>query len=94
VTVGDDFQKQLVAALLYEGAQFIVIKIDPDGSGMDWKGHLWATIGKARRCCKNCQCIWGERNGYEIGPFIPGELSPLNAAARKIQDEINAFASR
>ena len=91
------FEEQLTEALVHEEAEFMVVHIDPDGSGLDWDGHLGAIITQARRCCANCTCIWGvPKNypGYDIGPFVPGELKPLNCAARKIQDEINQCPHR
>ena len=60
---------------------FKVIKIDPNGSGMDYSGHLGHTV-KATRCCDNCTCLFGEDGKF--GPFIPGELEPLDERAHKI----------
>src|ERR1041384_8296693 len=86
-------------------AEFKVIKVDPEGSGLDWGGHLGATIYHARRCCRNCSVIFGSftsnRQDYDptqpesasndptpVGPFIPGELAPLNQAARDMIQEM------
>lgn len=66
-------------------AQFKVIKEDPEGSGMDYAGHLGMTVTDARRCCQNCCVIFGTiRDNGEIGPFIPGELEPLNEEAQEM----------
>lgn len=70
-------------------AQFKVIKIDPEGSGMDYAGHLGMIVTDAKRCCKNCSVIFGtmgERT--DVGPFIPGELEALNEEAKQIMSEI------
>ena len=74
------------------GAEFKVIKIDPDGSGTDFAGHLGYTVRDAKRCCKNCSCIWGIiGDNSEIGPFVMGELSPLNKEAEAVLFEIRQF---
>ena len=70
-------------------AEFEVIKVDPEGSGMDFHGHLGKTLINAKRCCKNCQCIFGQIETIEdFGPFINGELEPLNDEAKQILEEI------
>lgn len=74
-------------------AQFKVIKIDPDGSGIDYSGHLNAVIDNAKRCCVRCTIIFGQIKGHEIGPFVRGELEPLNDEARKVHDEIEEFSN-
>jgi len=71
-------------------AEFKVIKIDPEGSGLDYSGHLGLKITKAKRCCKNCTIIFGEDGGHEIGPFTRQELKPLNDAAKDIHNEIDS----
>jgi len=83
-----------------EPAQFEVIKVDPEGSGIDYSGHLGATITNAKRCCPRCTCIFGRilsngkvSDGEPIGPFIQGELRPLNESAIAIQKEIEDFVA-
>lgn len=80
-----------------EGARFEVVKIDPEGSGMDWQGHLGRVITNAERCCENCLIIIGTlghpANKWEVG-FVPGELRPLNDAARVIEAEIAVETNR
>ena len=74
------------------GAAFRVVRISPEGSGMDYADHLGLTVAEARRCCRNCTVIFGRIGRTEgIGPFIPGELEPLNEPARLLQEEIEAF---
>lgn len=76
-------------------AEFKVIKIDPDGSGMDYDGHLGMTVTNAKRCCENCTCIFGTINdNKDFGPFIRGELEPLNDEAKQIVEVIEEFANR
>jgi len=68
-----------------ETAKFKVIKIDPEGSGMDWSGHLGAIVTDAFRCCENCTIIFGSIDDINnFGPFIIGELEPLNEEAEKL----------
>jgi hypothetical protein len=74
------------------GGRFKVIKVDPEGSGIDWSGHLGKTIHGARRCCQRCTIIFGYLGHYEIGPFVRGELEPLDDEARRTYDEIERFA--
>lgn len=70
-------------------ARFKVIKIDPEGSGEDYSGHLGMIVTDAARCCKNCTVIFGTMAGHiDAGPFITGELRPLNKAARQVLKEI------
>lgn len=80
-------------------AEFKVIKIDPEGSGMDYANHLGATIYRAKRCCSHCTVIFGsfvstppllieEYDPIPVGPFVHGELSPLNEEACEIIKEI------
>lgn len=77
------------------GAQFKVIKIDPEGSGMDYFGHLGVIVTNAKRCCKNCVVIFGTvGTNTSFGPFIPGELEPLNEEGKLIQQEIKKFENR
>lgn len=84
------------------GAVFKVIKVDTEGSGMDFYGHLGHVVFQAKRCCKNCSCIFGIvrrsvrtshiftcANELKFGPFIPGELKALNKAAREIENAIH-----
>ncbi len=57
---------------------------------MDYAGHLGMTVTDAKRCCKNCSVIlgtMGERN--DVGPFISGELEPLNEEAQEMNREIS-----
>ncbi len=68
-------------------AKFKVIKIDPNGSGIDWSGHL-GMVFDGVRCCKNCTVIFGP---HDLGPFILGELESADDAAQEIMDEILAF---
>ena len=70
------------------GAQFKVIKIDPDGSGANFKNHL-GHVFEGQRCCKNCTIIYAMDGNF--GPFVPGELEPLNDEAKVVQAEIEAF---
>ena len=85
------------------GAEFKVVKVDPEGSGMDYAGHLGVTIYNGARCCKNCTIIFGsfaqvsydpsqpetaDNDPRPIGPFVAGELAPLNEEARQIVEEI------
>jgi len=70
-------------------AQFRVVKIDPNGSGMDYSNHLGNLVDDAKRCCKNCTIIFA--GDGEFGPFTRQELEPLNDAARKIHLEIDEF---
>lgn len=72
-------------------AKFKVIKIDPEGSGLDFSGHLNFTVENAKRCCKNCTIIWGTIGNTEVGPFVRGELEPLNEEAKQILEQINEF---
>lgn len=72
------------------GAQFKVVKIDPEGSGIEWSGHLGSIIDNAKRCCENCSCIWSG----EYGPFITGELEPLNDEAKEMLEIIKAFEEK
>ena len=74
------------------GAEFEVVYIDPDGSGMDWSGHLGKLVRNAKRCCTNCTVIFGSLgDNDQFGPFVPGELAPLNDEAENILNEINSF---
>ena len=77
-----------------EGAVFRVIKVDPEGSGTDWVGHLGARITNAVRCCQNCTVIFGKWNDTSDVTFIPGELLALNDKARAIMDEIAPLVAR
>lgn len=74
------------------GGKFRVIKVDPEGSGLDWNGHLGKIITGAERCCERCTVIFGYLHHHEIGPFVRGELEPLDAEARRIHGTIEAFA--
>ena len=75
-------------------AQFKVVKIDPDGSGLDFSGHLGRVVTDATRCCKNCSVIFGTIGSWtDFGPFVMGELSPLNDEARAIEAEIQAYVA-
>lgn len=72
--------------------QFKVIKIDPEGSGMDYSGHFGAIVTNAKRCCKNCTVIFGTvGKNTDFGPFVPGELEPVNEEARAILKEIENY---
>lgn len=66
-------------------AKFKVIKIDPEGSGIDWSGHL-GKVFDGKRCCKNCTIIFGSDGNF--GPFVMGELEPLDDDAKAIMNEI------
>ena len=71
-------------------AEFKVIKIDPEGSGADYQNHLGLVVTNAKRCCKNCAVIFGTiGDNHDFGPFIPGELEPINEEAKLIQSEID-----
>jgi len=74
-------------------ASFKVVYVDPDGSGLTYSNHLGKTITNAFRCCENCTCIFGKlgNSNQEMGPFITGELEPLNDEARRVQEEIDAY---
>lgn len=80
------------------GAVFRVTSIDPDGSGMDYRGHLGATVYNGTRCCKNCQIIFGAFSpGGDVdnGPsFTDTELTAVNPAARRILAEIETCKRR
>ena len=80
------------------GAVFRVIKVDPDGSGADYSGHLGAIVYNAERCCKNCSIIfaaWKPGEDVENGPaFCHDELTPVNAPARRIMAEAGAAYAR
>lgn len=81
-------------------AEFKVIKIDINGSGADYDDyHLGLTLTNGRRCCKYCPCIYGDifikgREYIKFGPFILGELEPLNDAAHNLLQEIKSFPER
>lgn len=66
-------------------AEFKVINIDPEGSGMDWSNHL-GTIFNGRRCCKNYTIVFGTDGNF--GPFVIGELEPLNYEAIEVMWDI------
>jgi hypothetical protein len=91
------YRERLKDALVdgLEGAVFRVKYIDPDCSGMDWRGHLGAIIVRAKRCCKNCTIVWGNTRGhyYEMGPFGENELEPINNEAREIAAEIERYSA-
>jgi len=71
------------------GAKFVVEKIDPEGSGADYGGHLGRIVTDAKRCCTRCTVIFGTvGDNKEFGPFVPGELRALNDEARAIEAEI------
>lgn len=73
------------------GAKFVVVKIDPDGSGADYGGHLGRIVTDAKRCCTRCAIIFGTiGENTDFGPFVPGELMALNDEARAIEAEIQA----
>lgn len=73
-------------------AVFRVVKVDPEGSGLDWSGHLGSLVDHAARCCRRCTIVFGKIGGHEIGPFVRGELEPVNLAAQKIWNEIEAYS--
>lgn len=76
-------------------ADFKVIKIDPEGSGMDYGGHLGMVVTDAKRCCPRCCIIFGTiGDNSDFGPFVPGELAPLNQEADHLMKEIEKFLSR
>ncbi len=76
------------------GPVFRVRYVDPQGSGMDFSGHLGAYIYNAKRCCLNCETLFGAfRPGGDVenGPqFIHHELKPVNPEASQLLDEILA----
>ena len=73
------------------GASFRVVYSDPEGSGAEWLGLVGETITNADRCCKNCSIIFGSLgDASDVGPFVPGELEPLNEEARQVQALIDA----
>lgn len=75
-------------------AHFKVIKIDPEGSGVDYDGHLGKIVIDAKRCCNNCTVIFGTIGlNTDFGPFITGELEPLNEEATEIIREIQQFST-
>jgi len=80
------------------GAVFRVVKIDPDGSGADYSGHLGAYVYNAQRCCPNCSVVfaaWTSGGDVEDGPsFAHGELSPVNGPAREIHATCQAAWDR
>lgn len=69
-------------------AQFKVVKIDPKGSGMDWGDHL-GKVFEGKRCCERCTIIFGTDGNF--GPFVLGELEPLDNEAKTILNAILAF---
>jgi hypothetical protein len=75
------------------GAVFEVVYEDPDGSGMDYRGHLGSHVFNAKRCCNNCTIIFAAfapGSDVDNGPcFVPGELKPINGAAKRLQAEID-----
>jgi hypothetical protein len=76
------------------GAVFRVVRVDPDGSGMEYSGHLGRVVYNAERCCKNCQVIFAAwRPGGDVanGPsFVDSELQAVSPAARRMLEEIEA----
>ena len=56
-----------------EGAVFKVIVVDPEGSGMDYCGHLGRTVENVKRCCDNCTVVVGDCGGTEM-LFLQHEL--------------------
>lgn len=75
------------------GAVFRVSYVDPEVSGADFRNHLGMYVYNARRCCKNCQIIFGAftpGGETEFGPFGNSELTPINAQAERILAEIKA----
>ncbi len=76
-------------------AQFKVVKVDPEGSGVEYAGHLDMTVTGAKRCCSRCTVIFGTMGTtQDVGPFVPGELEPLNDEAKALVREIDAFRDR
>lgn len=72
-------------------AKFKVVNIDPDGSGMEHRGHFGMILTDAKRCCENCTIIFGTiGTNTDFGPFVIGELEPLNDEALAIMDEVLA----
>lgn len=80
-----------------EGARFEVIYVDPQGSGMDWQGHLGRVVTRGRRCCENCSIIVATLghpdNKWEV-LFTRSELKPLNAEAEDVLAAIGAHGTR
>ncbi len=73
-------------------AEFKVIHIDPEGSGMDYAGHMGKTVYNAKRCCENCTVIFGDMSGLtDVGPFLLNELEPTNEEALEVRREIDAL---
>lgn len=72
-----------------EDADFEVIFIDEQGSGMEFKGHLGKKVTKAAACCGNCTIIFGWLDDYtkERVAFTPEELKPLTGSAEKLLAE-------
>lgn len=80
-----------IAASIFKtkyGAVFQVVRVLYEGSGQDWSGHQGAYVYNATRCCSNCCIIfaaWAPGGDVDNGPsFVPHELRPVNAAARRI----------
>lgn len=75
------------------GAVFKVTWVDPDGSGMDYSGHLGLYVYNAKRCCQHCTIIfaaWTPGGEVDDGPcFGHRELTPVNPAAKRIMAEID-----
>lgn len=73
-----------------KGAVFQVVKIDPQGSGMDWSGHLGLHVTEARRCCQNCTLIFGWLGAFrgDMVGFCHEELKPLNSEAHALYKSI------
>lgn len=68
-----------------EYGMFEVIHVDPEGSGMEYSGHLGKQF-KGARCCAHCTVIFGEDGNF--GPFVRGELKPLDSSGKRILDQI------
>lgn len=66
-------------------AMFKVVYVDPEGSGLDWSGHLGVEF-EGYRCCKNCTIIFGTDGNF--GPFVIGELEPLNEQAIEVMWDV------
>ena len=62
---------------------------------MDWSNHEGIIITDAKRCCPRCTVIFGTApGGHEMGPFVRGELEPVNNEAETIVAEIATFLTK
>jgi hypothetical protein len=64
------------------GAEFEIVKIDPNVSGKDWFAHLNFTVKNAKRHCKYCTAIFGVIDCLGLkshSKFVPEMSVPQSA---------------